>query len=75
MAELMSFPSGLNPFLFIVVLDLVSEEFRCGLPSELLFADDVAVVTYTEEEMQRRRLGWQIGMECKGLKSISGKRK
>ena len=46
--------SGLSPFLFIVVLDVISEEFRCGLPYELLFADDLAVVTDTEEEMQRR---------------------
>ena len=51
--------SGLSPFLFIVVLDVISDEFRCGLPSELLFADDLAVVTDTEEEMQRSWLGWQ----------------
>ena len=57
----------------IVVLDVISREFRCGLPSELLFADDLAVVTDTEEEMQKRWLGWQIGMESKGLKVNSGK--
>ena len=57
--------SGLNPFLFIVVLDVISEEFRRGLPYELLFADDLAVVTRTEEEMQRRWHGWQIAMERK----------
>ena len=56
--------SGLSPFLFIVVvLDVISEEFRCGLPNELLFADDLAVVTDTEKEMQRSgldgRLGWR----------------
>ena len=60
--------SGLSPFLFIVVLDVISEEFRHGLPRELLFADDLAVVTDAEEEMQRRWLDWQIGMESKGLK-------
>ena len=65
--------SGLSQFLFIVVIDVISEEFRCGLPSELPFADDLAVVTYTEEEMQRRWLGWQIGMESKGLKVNIGK--
>ena len=64
--------SGLSPFLFIVVLDVISEEFRCGLPRELLFADDLAIVTDTEE-MQRRWLGWQIGMESKGLKVNIGK--
>ena len=65
--------SGLSPFLFIVVLDVISEEFRCGLPCELLFADDLAVVIDTEEEMQRRWHGWQIGMESKGLKVNTGK--
>ena len=35
--------SGRSLFLFIVVLDVISEEFRCGLPRELLFADDLAV--------------------------------
>ena len=65
--------SGLSPFLFIVVLDIISEEFRRGLPRELLFADDIAVVTDTDEEMQRRWLDWQIGMESKGLKVNIGK--
>ena len=40
---------------------------------ELLFADDLAVVTDTEEEVQRRWLGWQLGMESKGLKVNTGK--
>ena len=61
------------PFLFIVVLYVISEDFRCGLPNELLFADDLAVVTHTEEEMQKRWLDWQIGMESKGLKVNIGK--
>ena len=44
--------SGLSPFLFIEVLDVNSEEFRCELSCALLlFADDLAVVTDTEEEM------------------------
>ena len=65
--------SGLSPFLFIVVLGVISEGFKRGLPRELLFADDLAVVTDTEEEMQRRWLNWQIGMESKGLKVNIGK--
>ena len=65
--------SGLSPFLFIAVLDVISEEFRCGLPRELLFGNDLAVVTDIEEEMQRSWLGWKIGMESKGLKVNIGK--
>ena len=57
--------SGLSPYLFIVVLDVIIEEIRCGLPCELLFADDLAVVTDAEEDMQRSWLGWQIEMESK----------
>ena len=57
--------SRLSPFLFIVVLDVISEEFRCGLPNELLFADDLAVVTYTEEEMQRSWLGGRLGWRAR----------
>ena len=53
--------------------DVISEEFRRGLPRELVFADDLAVVTDTDEEMQRRWLDWQIGMESKGLKVNIGK--
>ena len=60
--------SALSPLLFIVVLDVISEEFRRGLPWELLFADDLAVATNSEEELQRRWLSWQIEMESKGLK-------
>ena len=58
--------SRLNPFLCIVVLDVSREEFRCGLPCELLFADDLTVVADKDEEMQRRR---QIGLESKGPNS------
>ena len=65
--------SGLSPFQFIVVLDVICEEFKCGLPCELQFADDLAVVTDTEKEMQKRWLGWQIGMESQGLNVNTGK--
>ena len=43
------------------------------LDFKLLFADDLAVATDTEKEMQRRWLDWQIGMESKGLKVNIGK--
>ncbi|GFS20484.1 retrovirus-related Pol polyprotein from type-1 retrotransposable element R2 [Elysia marginata] len=60
--------SGLSPFLFTIVLYTISEECRNGLPWELLFADDLAIIADSEEELQRRWLKWQIGLESKGLK-------
>ena len=65
--------SGLSPFLFTIVLDTISEECRDGLPWELLFAVDLAIIADSEEDFQRRWLKWQIGMESKGLKVNTGK--
>ncbi|GFR65444.1 hypothetical protein ElyMa_001947700 [Elysia marginata] len=44
-----------------------------GLPWELLFADDLPIIADLEEELQRRWLKWQIGLESKGLKVNTGK--
>ena len=60
--------SGLSPFLFTIVLDTISEECRNWLPWELLFADDLAIIAESEEDLQRRWLKWQIGIQSKGLK-------
>ena len=65
--------SGLSPLLFLIVLDTISNEFKKGLPWELLFADDLAIMAESEEEAQRKWLRWQIGMESKGLKVNTGK--
>ena len=34
-----------SPLLFIVVLDALSMEFRTGCPWELLYADDLVIVS------------------------------
>ena len=65
--------SALSPFLFIVVLDTVTRECRAGLPWELLYADDLAIIAETEEELQRKWLGWQTSMASQGLKVNTGK--
>ena len=41
--------SVLNPLLFILVLEVLSHEFRTGVPWELLYADDLAVIADTLE--------------------------
>jgi len=65
--------SGLSPFLFTVILDVISEEFRGGLPWKVLFADDLALMADSEEELQDKWRKWQEGMEGKGLKVNTSK--
>ena len=44
--------SGLSPLLFVIVTEAISREFRVALPWEQLYADDLAVITETEEELK-----------------------
>jgi len=43
--------SALSPLLFVIVVEAISREFRVVLPWELLYADDLAVIAETEEEL------------------------
>ena len=60
--------SALRPFLFAIVIDVLSKDVRKGAPWELLFADDLAITTETEEELQERVVEWQRSMESGGLR-------
>ena len=41
--------SVLSPLLFAAVMDVVSSEVRSGLPSELLYADNLVIMAPTME--------------------------
>ena len=60
--------SVLSPLLFILVLEALSRQFRTGVPWELLYADDLAVMTDSLEECIARLKVWKEGMERKGLR-------
>ena len=42
--------SVLSSLLFILVLEALSRQFRTGVPWELLYADDLAVMAHSLEE-------------------------
>ena len=48
--------SLLSPLLFIMVLEALSHEFRCGVPREDLYADDLVITAESLEECVRRLL-------------------
>ena len=74
--------SALSPLLFVVVMEAISREFRVALSWELLYADDMAVIAETEDELIKRLNEWKDNVESKGMRvnmnknkvMISGKR-
>jgi len=49
-----------------------SREFRVGLPCELPYADDLLVLTNSEEEVIRKLNIWREDLEKKGLRVNTG---
>ena len=67
--------SVLSPLLFIIVLEALSWEFRSGVPSEDLYADDLVIIAESLEECVRRLLTWKEAMEKKGLRVNAGRQR
>ena len=56
----------LSPLLLILVLEALLRQFCTGVPWELLYADDLAVMADSLEECIARLKVWKEGMERKG---------
>ena len=50
-----------------MVLEALSREFKSGCPWELLYADDLALIAVSKEELIENFKRWKDGMETKGL--------
>ena len=55
--------SILLPFIFAVVMDVVTEEGRA-----LMYADGLVLISETKEEARQRFVAWRNALENKGLK-------
>ena len=67
--------SVLSPLLFVAVMDVVPSEARSGLPSELLYADDLIIMAPPMEKFGRWVAYWCASLLGKGLKVNAGKSK
>ena len=63
------------PFLFASGIDVVTEFARGCALSELLFADDLVLMSETIEGHRDSFLKWKEAFECKGMKVNLGKTK
>jgi hypothetical protein len=58
-----------------LVLEALSIEFRVGCPWELLYADDLVIISESLEDLLGKLKSWKAGMEAKGLRVNMGKTK
>ena len=54
--------SVLSPLLFAAVVDIVFSEARSGLPSELLYDDDLVIMAPTMEQLGKRVAEWRASL-------------
>ena len=60
--------SVLSSLLFILALEALSRKFCTGVPWKLLYADDLLLIAYTQEECISKLKASKAGMESKGLR-------
>src|SRR6266516_5349108 len=67
--------SVLSPILFNLVMQTIAENFKKGLPWELLYADDLVLLAESRVELEGRLEVWIARLKGKGLRVNIGKTK
>jgi len=60
--------SVLSPLLFSIVLDVISENVKEGLMYEILYADDLCLISENMDDLKEKFYKWKEALEAKGLK-------
>ena len=60
--------SALSPLLFVIIIDVITEEINEGTPWAMLFADDLVLCDPDRQMMEVRLERWRECMEKNGLK-------
>ena len=67
--------SVLSPLLFAIVVGLITENARRGVVNELLYADDLVIMSKDMEDLKKRFWNRKDALESKGLKVNTRKTK
>ena len=60
--------SALSPFLFVVIMDRITDEVRTEPPWTMLFADDIVICEETREKVEQRLECRTYALERRGMK-------
>ena len=66
--------SVLSPLLFAIGVDVITEN-AMGVVNELLYADDLVIMSEDMEDLKERFWNWKDALESKGLKVNTRKTK
>ena len=67
--------SVLSPLIFAIVVDVVTEHAIEGFLNEILYADDLVLMSESLDELREKFQRWRSALEDKGLKMNVGKTK
>ncbi|KAK3566085.1 hypothetical protein QTP86_025540 [Hemibagrus guttatus] len=60
--------SALIPFLFVIVMDQLSEEVRQESPWTMMFSDDIVICSESREQVEENLERWRFVLERRGMK-------
>ena len=60
--------SALCSLLFIIMMEALSREFRVSCPWELLYADDLAILSDSLANLKNRLAAWNTSLESYSLR-------
>ena len=60
--------SVLSPLLFVIVVDVVTNEIKEGMLQEILYVDNIVLIAESMAELQEKIYGWKSARKSKGLK-------
>ena len=59
-----------SPLLFIIVMETTYKELKAGCHRELLYADDLVLMTETLEGLKKKLTIWEDNIEAKRLRQV-----
>ncbi|KAI5715261.1 hypothetical protein M8J77_013350 [Diaphorina citri] len=60
--------SVISPYLFDMVMDVLTDDFRGEAPWNMLFADDIVICDFSKETLEIKLEEWRKAFEQRGLK-------
>src|SRR3989441_1602792 len=67
--------SVLSPILFNIAMQAIADNFKKGLPWDLLYADDLVLLAESKAELEKRLLVWIMRLKEEGRMANIGKTK